>query len=225
MGATYTATLTVAAPGAAAWREVQFFAPWAYDSMIVWMVSSSANVQAAYDSDTPWDAYYTVDSGVTWGASSLRPWIRLEMQAQTVGDLPVSGTVNNVPIPAVGTEAEVTAISCPASVETTLKTVAGAGYCQLIHIEEAAAADSDHTQVNIYCDGTLAWYGNFAALNTEGYTASTPGVSLLKYAVDGFCVVLLTARFEFQRELKVTAIPNATGAQLILTKLTLNLIK
>ena len=100
-GIVLTATVT---PGANwGWASVNIYRMWNYDSMFIWCTEMDADVSAGYDGTTPNDAYALDANGNVVGLNAIRIYIRAYMIGQTVGDIPVSGTVNNIPIPNSGT--------------------------------------------------------------------------------------------------------------------------
>jgi hypothetical protein len=78
---------------------------WNYDGMFIYRKDTDANVTILYDSTAPADLYISTDSGVTWAnaywSSGIvrRLGIYMLYSGQTVGDMPVSGTLNVVILP------------------------------------------------------------------------------------------------------------------------------
>jgi len=104
MGALYSVALTVAAGATAAWRALTFRTFWGYDSLFIYAKRTDADYpRLAYDTGTPFDGYYS-DNGVTWIELNERYWFRVDSYALTVGDVPVSGTINTIAIPNVFSE-------------------------------------------------------------------------------------------------------------------------
>jgi cytoskeletal protein CcmA (bactofilin family) len=218
---------TVAITPGAAWDWVSstIRRMWNYDSLWVWISACSADVSWGYDSTSPSDTLRSSDSGVTWYDDNLRIYIRSRMEGATVGDLPVSGTVNNVPIPCGAAESYGDAVACAGSVETTVLTIAGAGKCSYIAYFIYTAAACDSAVLKVYCDGVLAWSGYPLRMSLWGHTASTPGASLLKWAANTSSSILLTIPFEFRRELKIAVLATTATAQSVDIRATPNMIK
>jgi len=100
LGPLYTVTVT---PGAAwAWANAGFFQMWNYDSLFIWVSRCDADVSWGYDLLQPRDGHRTTDSGETWFREAWRPFIRAEYDGETPGDVPVSGIINVIEIPSVG---------------------------------------------------------------------------------------------------------------------------
>jgi len=98
-GILHTRTIIVPVGGAPAWRATNFRLFWNYDAMFIWWYCVTVAVQYAYDVELPWDGWrgrlYVYD----WLPDPERPWVRANMAGETPGDVPVSGTLNVVPIP------------------------------------------------------------------------------------------------------------------------------
>lgn len=226
MGAVASVTIT---PGAGwAWASAGYQKMWNYDSLFIWISACSADVSVGYENVvSPYiDWLKSDDSGVTWYRENLRLFVRAVFDGGTIGDVPVSGTVNNVEIP---TQSQTRLYALENNVgtgaETTLKTVEGAGHSEYTLFNVAAHADSNDMVIRVYTDDVLSFEWDFLTLNTVGYTASTPGISLLKYAADGYCSVHLALKFSFRRSLKMACQAVATGAQVVTVEGLVNLMK
>lgn len=208
IGAGYvrTGTITVPAGGAADWRNASILKMWEYDSLFVWWVCSSADIKVGYDSGEPYDSHFSTDSGATWNQDSYRFWVRVYMRALSVGDLPVSGTLNTIPISLAAAEHVDDSVAITVNVETTIISVDGMGYCEYIRFHAHEEADSHVTFIEVRCDGVEAYHKSLSTMSSDGFTTSTPGVSLTAYAENGRCVCVLTTRFEFTRLFEVAAV-------------------
>jgi len=98
-GILYTRTLPVPVGGAPAWRGFNFRLFWNYDSMYIWWYTVTVAVQYAYDTEQPFDGWRGRINTQAWQPENARPWVRALMAGETPGDVPVSGTLNVVPIP------------------------------------------------------------------------------------------------------------------------------
>ena len=101
MGYVAIADVTVGAGASADWRSATFNRMWNYDSLFIFVLCSSSDINHGYDSGTPYDYYTSSDAGATWATMNYRNWFRAVMKGETVGDVPVSGVVNVVEIPTV----------------------------------------------------------------------------------------------------------------------------
>jgi len=96
-----SAELTVGPGVSPAWRPVTIKRYWNYDSLFVWVLGETSSYpRVGYDTGEPYD-YYSSSDGITWAPANYRYWIRLDMTGQTVGDLPVTGTLNTIEVPNV----------------------------------------------------------------------------------------------------------------------------
>jgi len=220
-GYLYSATVTVEAGGDATWRFTTLDKMWNYDSMFIFAVCSAAAIQMGYDSDTPHDAFYSSDAGATWVYSSLRFWFRVLIKAQTVGDIPVSGTLNTVKLPYASERGSFTAIPIPDSTETSIGSQDGGGYCDWMLVE---VTDS-RMEIRVYCDGTLAWSLDPDTLNAIGYGTTTPIITQLGYNNQGACAVQLGVKFEFTRKIEVKSYHETGVEEAATLTWTVNLVK
>ena len=199
-GYLYSATITVPAEGTYAWRAASFDVMWTYDSLFIFFVCSSSDLKVGTDLGTPPDQWSSTDAGVTWTNISARTHLRVLMHAQTIGDIPVSGTINNIAIPNAAGRRGFVAASLPLGTETTIDTIAGMGYCEFFRFE----VSHDDIVVRAYVDGSEAFRVSAHNLSLYGYTVSTPGIQLLTFAEADACYVQVLVRLEFRRELKFT---------------------
>lgn len=197
-----------------AWRSAAIKEMWNYDSLFIWIHECEAGVDWGYDAVEPYDAHSSGDSGETWEDTAIRPFIRAVYSGQTLGDVPVSGLVNTIPIPSVSSARIFANEVLTTGEEYDVIDINGAGYTTLILARATAAADSHETWIYVYCDEQRAYAWPFSDLSVYGFTASSPGVSLLNYAEDGLCSAVITHRFEFKRRLRITA-RNTSGAPTI----------
>jgi len=205
MGYIASANITLDPSVAGDWRSAIFRKMWNYDSLFISLVCSSNDIDVAQDTDEPYDFYSSSDQGKSWLAESYRLWARAVMRGQTVGDVPVSGIINNIKIPSSGSYKESGVKIVAPTTEVTLVTIEGAGTCDLVVFSVASAVDSHNTLFRVYCDDIVAFKWSPFVANDFGATATTPKVSLTRYAVDGICVMWVSKIFEFTQELKLTA--------------------
>lgn len=96
MGAAYvySGTVTIGAGATEAWVNADIKKMWKYDSLFIWTLSSTSDMQIAYDSGPDDDEWVSIDAEVSWARGLNRFWMRVIHEAETVGDLPISGWVN-----------------------------------------------------------------------------------------------------------------------------------
>ncbi|GAI84816.1 unnamed protein product [marine sediment metagenome] len=210
MGEVGTVTIT---PGAAwAWQSADWRKFWNYDSLFIWIKSMLAVPDIGYDEVAPYDAHSSDPTLEEWQRLNRRYFIRVIYDSETAGDVPVSGTINNIEIPTIGSSYEEEEKAVPADVETCLIDFTGAGFVSYIQAKIFANVGSAATEIRIYCDENLAFNQSFDHLNDLGVTATSPCVQLLKISADGICVVTFCMKFHFRRRFRL-CMYNADDAQ------------
>jgi len=223
-GYLYTGTIAVPAGGSAGWREWAVYKMWEYDSMFIWIVSSVADIQYGYDEGTPYDHYSTTDAGASWVQGNYRLFIELYMVGQTIGDLPVSGTLNVVHLPHSAAMRAEASVLVTKGVETTIVEAYGLGYCEYFIFYVHGKADSDDTFMSIWVDGAAVFTENPSTMSLYGFDPSTPGMALTTCGADVDAVIVVTTRIEFRRHFRVTA-TNYLSNQLVDVDAIVNLIR
>jgi len=182
---------------------------WNYDSLFIWVSACDSDVSYGYDDGEPRDAFSSADNGVTWYFRWERYFIRAYLLGQTVGDIPVSGTINTIEIPTVVSAASSGAVTVPTATETSLLTIPGAGTVTRV----AVCTTHDDIEIRFYIDGKLldvyALLGRAiltaAYLKADGYTASTPQIQLTRFTDLGDCYFAVNVPLPFQRSFEVRA--------------------
>jgi len=217
-------SLTVPASSSPAWRSRTVNKYWNYDSLFIWVLSeTSSNPRVGYDEGAPPD-YYDSTDGATWFPANRRLWIRLNMTAQTVGDLPVTGTLNIIKLPNVSSRQEVSNVPVNAGTEGTIITVDGAGELVRLAIGLNPQTDNEDVEIRLYCDGEIAWAFNPLGLSIQNYSATTPGVQLLRYTAGGDIAIQVLLPFSFRRQFKVTALNGTSNTQYLNCTAIFNLV-
>lgn len=198
-------TVTVTPGSSWAWKSATIEKIWNYDSLFIWVYTCDADVSWAYDAGVPVDGHSSDDSGATWEDEATRPFIRARFTGETAGDVPISGIVNNIPIPTASSLVVAAAKIVPPDETIQLLVVEGAGYCDFIEFRLLARADSHLTNLSVWCDGVRVFQKNFQALRYGGYHPGSSPVSVMRYALNGVCWMTITKRWEFRRELRLTA--------------------
>jgi len=211
IGQLYSGVIAVPVGGVAAWRDWNVRQMWNYDSLFIWFYTSNANTEVAYDYNGP-DCLHSSDGGVTWFEHPVdRFYVRVEFQVETAGDVPVSGTINNIPIPNVSSPRVFQVFNLNNNLETDVVNLYGAGEVEYIWAGVFAAVLSESTIIRVYCDGLVSWADVVGGFGAVGFTASTPKISQIRAAVNGACDLLLSVKFCFRRHLRITA-QRAVGA-------------
>ena len=219
-------TLYVAANASPAWRPVTINYYWSYDSLFVWVLSETNDYpRVGYDTGEPYDALYSTD-GETWVPENYRWWIRLDMAGQTVGDLPVSGTLSTIEIPHSSSQVESGNVSLPGLAEDVeLVSVEGAGYCDLIIFQVQANTDSHYVGIKVECDGQTAFSTYMHVLYLMGCGSTTRPLLLTQYSENGYIALIITQKFQFLRKFRVLALNASSTSQTVAAYIITSLIK
>ena len=209
MGYITSAIVTVPAEAAEDWRSATFNHMWNYDSMFIFVLCSTTDVKIAYDAGAPHDRYQSTDAGATWTAYTDRGWFRAVMKAMTVGDLPVSGTINVIEIPSVSSGAEAENVTVPHNTWTDCFSIEGAGELEhIIFVPRHSTMTFRFIVDGVNITG-LIFTGditfNADSLNAEGYTVSTPFIQLTTYEVNSLCRFNVKVKLKWRRQFKLQA--------------------
>jgi hypothetical protein len=158
----------VAGGSSAAWRTVTVNRFWNYDSLFIWVSCDSDTYGGlGFDSGTPYDFYNSTDE-VSWTFSNYRFWFRVNFSGETVGDLPVSGTVNTIEVPNLASGKESGLISVPAG-GTYYIEVKGAGSLLIAYFRYYTSASTTVLRPSILCDDVEALPMDGAIANWRDY--------------------------------------------------------
>jgi len=209
-GVVMSSTITVEAGGDEEWRYANIYRMWEYDSLFIFWYVSVGDIEFGYDIEDQ-DGFYSTDAGATWDRHSRRYWARAAVFGQTVGDLPVSGTVNTIQIPNYSVAGGAISKTIPNDTITTLETVSGMG--KLIR----CVFETSNSFVNLYIDidGDTAPFRVFGqspeSMNSRGFNDDTPMVQVLVYAAEEWSVMQVTIPFEFRQKITFKAYHNRGG--------------
>jgi hypothetical protein len=216
LGPIWTGSISVAASSAADWRLVEFRKPWVYDSMFIWFKPDSLSLHIGMNNAAPEvsDSFASTDE-ISWAEEEYQWWVRIYQAGESIGDLPVSGTVNNVAIPNNTSGSYSGAVSVPAYSNADVIDIKGSGtverlslYCEHSTMEFVILIDG--VQIDRY--SIIAGYQLMPAnLYSTGFTATTPQVQLIKYNASGECQMALEIPFQFRRSFHITAYNSISG--------------
>ncbi len=184
---------------------------WNYDSLFIWIHACQAGTDWAYDTEQPYDGHTSDDNGATWRDITRRPFFRVVYTGQTPGDVPVSGIVNTIEIPSVGTRMDVTAgVAIPNDTATLVCTVEGAGTLLKAHTVLHTAvvpAWAVLYYMMILVDGVIAYQESNREL-TQSYVATSGRNSMGEFfqateQEEGRTEIVLRAPIKFRRSLRV----------------------
>jgi len=195
-GPVFSVTLTLAAGTSAGWQLRVIRRMWNYDSLFIFIIADVAGVvRVGRDTGEPFDNFDSTDLAV-WVPGSYRYWIRCRLTGATVGDLPVSGTINAVRFP--NTAARVEQGTWTASGETICK-LEGMGESSLIII--TCATDSTLWRGQVICDGEMVF--NEQAISK--YEEARLGFQVQRVA-GGQSWFLIAIPFHFRRYVEIRGV-------------------
>lgn len=206
MGPILSATLTVPASAPADWRSVTIRRFWNYDSMFIYVIADNANYpRLGYDSGTPYDYHYSTDA-VTWTPASVRIWIKVDMTAMTVGDLPVSGTINTVEIPNETTSRDSNVFTVPAGGTAYDDVQEGAGTVLMIIYYVGSLDARNYLNPLLRIDGAQVLPTEISIHGWQLYyvTTTTPGITVGVWdTTNDRYSLIVTIPYQFRRTLQV----------------------
>lgn len=216
-GILHTANIVVPAGGGIAWRPALFRLFWNYDSMFIWWYCVQPNVLMAYDLEEPNDAYTGDIDTTAWQPLNQRRWVRVEMTGETPGDVPVSGTLNTVPIPNLVSDmdAATVVINGPDTGDIISSPVWGAGFpvlgmgqltCLMMTLTQTlGAVPPGSMEIHIVTDGVDRMFTVAELVAANGgvvNTVSPISMALITPATNVY-QVSFTLKFPFRLSLRV----------------------
>ena len=205
MGPVATANISVPKLSAEAWRTAAFNRMWNYDSLFIFVVVSHYLTKIGYDSDIPYDRYDSPD-GITWTHSDHRFWFKVLMKGETVGDVPVSGTLNVVEIPSLSAARQAQTLDVPA--QSALYDTAQVGSGEILIVVFTCDSDAASSQLHprILCDGAsvLPVDCAFDIWEATLISSDTLGICLGKWDTTGHIyTIVVVVPYPFKRTLEV----------------------
>jgi hypothetical protein len=204
MGATYTGTITPS--GSWGWQYLGVNKFWNYDSIFIWLSAAGADVSIGYDTTEPTDYYAVSDGEEVWGYGDFRDYMRAYITGESIGDLPVSGTINVIPIPSVvsASVADILTIAAAGSYDWNL--IKGAGkllYAQWsLTTDESIAAlqpriKVDDVDITPWNSVFTVWYANYVGKEGLGFRFGVYDTT------NKFYTLICTVPIEFKRKLEI----------------------
>ena len=205
---------------------------WNYDSLFIWVSGCLAGADLGYDAVEPFDGHESADAGATWADVDNRLFIRAVYTGETPGDVPVSGIINNIPVPSTGAvKTTVAPINVLDSMLTTLVTREGAGTMLQARIWGRQYVVPNHWVVyyrmDIYADGIRAITVDNMDI-TQSPIAGTGRSSMgefLNYmdGADAYYRMNLRIPIDFRRSLRIRVFQTTGAAMWTHGELTVNL--
>lgn len=215
MGPTHLAVITPTA--AWGWQSATFTKMWNYDSMYVMVAACESEVSYGYDEVKPYDCHETDDVGVTYYANDMRIFMRVVMTGKSAGNVPVSGTVNNIPLPNTSSINYYTGVTAPNGAEVTVADIYGAGELQYIFLWWVTAVAPTAVfmyDIYIYIDEQTTALQIYNSLLTQSPTATSGKCDIGAFWQDATQTYMaLWLKLPFRRHLKVTAMQLSGGSR------------
>lgn len=214
MGYVWTGTINVAAGGAgAAFRSVTVRRFWNYDSLFIWWLCDT-DIEVAYSTDIPYDSYLSADAA-TWTFENSRYLVEAVYAGQTVSDVPISGTINNIQIPNIGSEQTASVANEASATWTSILTVYGAGSLlqAKLSFDDLTAPTAGGVQfgIRVYTDGTLVCtFYNWDLTQNGTATSGRNSCGEFFQVVKTFINLRFPA--QFTRKLEIRAFQSTGGA-------------
>jgi len=155
------------------WVSTKLNIWWNYDSLFIYVEWMDWGISLGYDTGTPYDSFAYDSATEKWEAENLRRYMRVDVQGQTPGDVPVSGTLNIVAIPSVTSAVSEMELTIPPGQSDNLfPPVAGAGWVRALHCRTTGVS-KDKVKYHFTIDGkTYASYLAFLITKVAGVVGS-----------------------------------------------------
>lgn len=189
------------------WKSGNARIMWNYDSMHIWISACSADVSWGYDTETANEWTTSSDNGVSWSMTAdQRLYLRANIMGGSIGDVPVSGTLNIIEIPSkVSTRQLVQLTDIAAETYNYDTEQSGTGELLYIIFGVFDATGKDYLAPSVICDG-LEMMPALSAMDdwSRSVTTTTPKITIGTWsdATETY-ILIVTIPFVFKRSLKV----------------------
>jgi cytoskeletal protein CcmA (bactofilin family) len=207
-GEVFNVSYVLGASAAEEWKTIAVNSMWNYDSMFVVCYSADTTSSVGFeDSGTPYDAYFASPGTEEYSTvANVRFWYRVVMIGQTIGDLPVSGTINTIEVPSLASARQAQQLSVP--VTSALYDTLQPGAGEMIICIFSVSSDNDLNNLNprIRIDGSQVLPVDTSIASWKMYylSATTPGIAIGVYDASGHNYSLVVAiSLPFRRSLEV----------------------
>lgn len=173
---------------------------WNYDQLVVQLeATADLSVQEG-------DVYpsYIYRDGAYYQAGNLM--IAVTVDASSIGDIPVSGTVNTVEIPSTSTTRQRQSLTIGPETEVYDTLQAGAGETLVIFFYIVSAGARDNLHPRVKCDGVqvLPFDWVMAAWGENLVSVGTPGISVGKWdTANNYYSLVIVLPFAFKKSFEV----------------------
>ena len=214
MGYVASADVTVPAGGGADWRSATFNRMWNYDSLFIFVLGSTSDMRLGYDDDADPDAYVSADAGVTWAVGLFRSWFRAVMKGETVGDLPVSGTINTIEIPSLLTVQDYTLLEKDGVGNVYAPVIVGSGNLLYAMWEVLTDDARDNFAPRLLIDGNITIGGWDFAVFHRLFASAKRDIYLAKWdeTLPRY-VVVCSIKMPFKRSIQIGFANEAAGVR------------
>jgi len=174
----------------------------------IFVAASTTDIVHGWDTGEPWDGYISTDAGETWTFDDCRRWFRVLMKGETVGDLPVSGTLNTIEIPGVTTVPAVVGVEMDGGTSQDIINVSGAGIVEWMAFRLAqtvGTVSEESLTITFVIDGTSTTWG-ISGLNAVlgRTTKQTIGVTVNIYdTTNNIYAFAFNIPFRFHRSCRI----------------------
>jgi hypothetical protein len=203
MGPILTSTITPGTSWGWCGNALDYF--WNYDSCFIYVLACGPSVSFAYDVSEPYDGRGSPNGGQTWMRWDARLWVRLALTMETVGDLPVSGTINTIAVPNLTSGKSSGLITVPAG-GTYYMEVAGAGSLLIAYFFVTTSAATQYLKPSILCDGAeaLPAIGTFNTWKSYLVELAHSDIYIGQWnTTDNWYTLVVALPLKFRRSLKV----------------------
>ncbi|MBA7482670.1 hypothetical protein ES707_18164 [subsurface metagenome] len=197
-----------------AWVDALGGVMWPYDSIFIWVHECDADVSFAYDTEPPYDTHDSITAGSYWNSLDQRLFFRLVYDAETPGDVPVSGTLTTIPLPNTSPKAEIYETEIPAGMTLSLNSYAAGWLLNAMWKVESVAAlaliphvIADEKDMDFGAVDLATYYSDYTALSQADWHWGQWDAVEHKYAL------FLNTRIPFYRTFTIS-LHNPTAAPL-----------
>ena len=193
------------------WVEVFFDKWWNYDTMFV-VVLLPSEVQVAVDDGYPRDGWYSDATTYDFLNLPYRPWIQVLMYCSTIGDLPVSGTVNTIQLPNLAGAAGGTLTYVAPDSEQDLAYITAAGVAKYIRLYQDGGSPSDVRFRIVVDDNDLMSFTIADLIKYQSDVGVGEGIVVTRYdTTNNKYAVMITIPIDFQKRLEIYARNDGTS--------------
>jgi len=186
---------------------------WDYDTIFVYIAETNPNVQV-YAETGVWGTYAYKKIGNKFNTIDYGIGMMIKTYGGTFNSLPVSGIVNTISIPNVGSGFEAGFISVPANSSATLFNIKGTGKILFMWLD---GRNTNLWHFEVYTDGGLAFRSDNLLIMGEvrNFTQAQFGLQVTRYDTTNHVYVLIfSVPIPFRKSLEIKIINENTTTDL-----------